>query len=308
MTSIEKPVEPRPTFTPPASQSYTPEVAPSRPINNKPSLPTVKSSMGMPSRENLLKYVQYNEDSLVIGLLHNKEIAIVNKKSGDVNIYPFSELLNNEMLGYNREADLLRAFGKIATIMYEVNAIVLTDIRHVNRMFEQRKESPVTKQMIAYDNKKLYVALTSENAVINQTTIKNFAIESHKNAVANHERLKANLQAFAKDIYLILTLNNLGILVVADEGKKVHQLSIEEIYRVMPDVKNVGDIMRLFPIENIINGSYFDIENKDLVRSIMNVPSSTFTLSSAPFYTLKGVNFGYDPKSRIIIKANVVKD
>ena len=256
------------------------------------------------SRDNLFKYCDYSDDCFAILLSHNHALAIINKKYGTVKTVGFDELLENELIGYNDEPSIIREFGKIPSIMYNTNKVCLTDIRNVIRLFEQRKESPVTKQMVSYSNDTLYCALASDDALSHQTTIKNFAIESHKNAVLNYEKIKTVAKAYAKDVYCILTKTNIGIMVVSDGGKKANYLPIDDIYAAMPDVKSIGDIIRLFPIERIIDGAFFNIDSIEQVRSVMDVLPASMNLN-AHKYTVKGIHFGYDKNAQIIVKSPV---
>jgi hypothetical protein len=161
--------------------------------------------------------------------------------------------------------------------------------------------------MVAYNEGSLYVAFASESSIAQQTSIKNFAIESHKNAVQNYEKVKTVAKAYAKDVYCVLTKSNIGILVVSDSGKKANYLPLEEIYTSMPEVQNIGDIMRLFPIERIIDGTIFNIDSIEQVRSVVDVLPQALNLASEK-YTVKGFNFGYDRQQKIITKAPVITE
>lgn len=276
-----------------------------RPVNVTQAIPTsIMQKNNGSSRDNLFKYCEYSNDCFAILLSHNHALAIINKKYGTVKIVSFNELLENELIGYNDEPSIIREFGKIPSIMYNTDKVCLTDIRNIIRLFEQRKESPVTKQMVSYSNNALYCALASDDAIERQVTIKNFAIESHKNAVANYEKVKSVAKAYAKDVYCILTKTNIGIMVVSDSGKKANYLPLEEIYTAMPNVKNIGDIIRLFPIERIVDGTLFNIDTIEQVRSVMDVLPASMNLN-ANKYTVKGVHFGYDRNSQIIVKSPV---
>ena len=283
---------------------------PARPVVQPtpvPPKPTTNMRPTGSSKENLLKYCSINENCLIINLAGNREIAVIDKKLGSFARYSYDELLSNDLIGYSDESQMLQAFGKTPLIMYDTYKLCVTDIRTAIRMFEQRKESPVTKQMVAYNEGSLYVAFASESSIAQQTSIKNFAIESHKNAVQNYEKVKTVAKAYAKDVYCVLTKSNIGILVVSDSGKKANYLPLEEIYASMPEIQNIGDIMRLFPIERIIDGTIFNIDSIEQVRSVVDVLPQALNLASEK-YTVKGFNFGDDRQQKIITKAPVITE
>ena len=303
-----QPVQPKPSIP----KVQVPEMVqtPARPVvQPKPVVPPTISTARPkgPSKENLLKYCSITDDCLVINLAGNREIAVIDKKLGSFDRYSYDELLSNDMIGYTDETLMIQAFGKIPLILYDTSTLCVTDIRPVIRMFEQRKESPVTKQMVAYNEGMLYVAFASEAAMAQQTSIKNFAIESHKNAVQNYEKIKTVAKAYAKEVYCVLTKSNIGILVVSDGGKKANYLPLEDIYASMSEIQNIGDIMRLFPIERIIDGTFFNIDSIEQVRSVVDVLPQSLNLT-AEKYAVKGVNFGYDRQQKIITKAPVTSD
>ena len=93
----------------------------------------------------------------------------------------------------------------------------------------------------------------------------------------------------------------------ADNGKKANYIALDEIYNAMPELKNIGDILRLFPAEKIINGTHFDIENIHQVKSVIDVMPASMNLSSDK-YTMKGVNIGYDRNAQVIITAPVCNE
>ena len=100
-------------------------------------------------------------------------------------------------------------------------------------------------------------------------------------------------------------LSDVGVLSVSDEGKKSNAVDINSIYETMPNINNIGDLLRCFPVENIINGTYFNIDTKDSVRSVMTVLPKTFKVSKDPFYTVKNINFGYNSLAKVVTRANV---
>ena len=314
VTPIIPPIKPTPTVRPSMSQDHikpaqTPVESPKLPITTPPEKPTMSNAPSRaPSRENLLKYCNITEDCMCITMSYNRMFAVVNKKTGETNLFTYDDILSVSFIGYSNDADLVKALGKTTVIGYDTDAVVVSDIRNLIRIFEQRKESAATKQMIAYDKKIVYVALTSEDALSRQLSIKNFAIESHKNANNNYNLLKERLKAYAKDVYLVLSYNNITGLIVSDNGKKASTLSIDEIYAAFPEAKNIGDIIRLFPIERIVNGHELGIENAISVRSVISVLPESFAVSTAPYYTVKNINFGYDAKNKVVMTAPIVKD
>lgn len=257
-----------------------------------------------PSRENLLKYCEINDNCTVLNLSGNREIAVIDKRIGTIKRFNLDDLLSNEMIGYDNELALVMALGKSINIMYNTSKICFIDIRNAIRMFESRKESPVSKQMVSFNNDTIYFVLASEDALDKQTTIKNFAIECHKNAVVNYEKIKSVTKAYAKDLYCIVTKTNIGILVVSENGKKANYVPVDEIYNAMPELKNIGDILRLFPVEKIIDATHFDVENISYIKSVVDVLPASMNLASDK-YSIKGINIGYDKNAQVIVKAPV---
>jgi hypothetical protein len=72
----------------------------------------------------------------------------------------------------------------------------------------------------------------------------------------------------------------------------------------MPELKNIGDILRLFPVEKIIDATHFDVENISQVKSVVDVLPSSMNLASDK-YSIKGINIGYDKNAQVIVKAPV---
>ena len=248
------------------------------------------------------KYCNINDDCIVITLVVNETIVVVNKKYGTVKYFTFESIISNELLGFATKEDILKCLNKTLNIAYDTKKVVITDIRHVIRLFEQRKENPATKQMIAYTNQMLYVALAPDNT---NASIKQFTIDCHKQAAVNYETLKTDLKVFSRDIYFVLSNNNVSAMCVFDGGKKAYDIKLDELYALYPDAKNIGDLMRMVPIEQIINGSFFDIDNTTDVLSVVPVPANVLGTTTTPYYTIKGMNYGYDPRSRVIMKAPI---
>lgn len=297
-----KPVEATPSRNIPIQP-----VSPQRPIIpvQKPVQPQpTQTKRTGPSRENLLKYCEINDNCTVLNLSGNREIAVIDKRVGTIKRFNLDDLLSNEMIGYDNELALVMALGKSINIMYNTNKICFIDIRNAIRMFESRKESPVSKQMVSFNNDTIYFVLASEDALDKQTTIKNFAIECHKNAVVNYEKIKSVIKAYAKDLYCIVTKTNIGILVVSENGKKANYVPVDEIYNAMPELKNIGDILRLFPVEKIIDATHFDVENISYVKSVVDVLPASMNLASDK-YSIKGINIGYDKNAQVIVKAPI---
>ena len=306
---VQKPVQNQPnkTVTPivtPSIQTHASQTQPlQRPVQKPQQQPVPMKRTG-PSKENLLKCCEINENCTVLNLSSNREIAVIDKRVGTIKRFALDDLLANEMIGYDNELSLIMALGKSINIMYDTNKICFIDIRNAIRMFESRKESPVSKQMISFNSDTVYFVLASEDALNKHTTIKNFAIECHKNAVVNYEKLKSVTKAYAKDLYCIVTKTNIGILVVSDNGKKANYVPVDEIYNAMPELKNIGDILRLFPVEKIIDATHFDVENISQVKSIVDVLPASMNLASDK-YSIKGINIAYDKNAQVIVKAPV---
>ena len=297
----------KPVETTPSRNVPIQPVAPQRPTitAQKPVQPQpTQIKRNGPSRENLLKYCEINDNCTVLNLSGNREIAVIDKRVGTIKRFNLDDLLSNEMIGYDNELTLVMALGKSINIMYNTNKICFIDIRNAIRMFESRKESPVSKQMVSFNNDTIYFVLASEDALDKQTTIKNFAIECHKNAVVNYEKIKSVTKAYAKDLYCIVTKTNIGILVVSDNGKKANYVPADEIYNAMPELKNIGDMLRLFPVEKIIDATHFDVENISQVKSVVDVLPASMNLASDK-YSIKGINIGYDKNAQVIVKAPV---
>lgn len=307
---VQRPVINTPTKPVEATPSRNIPIQPVSP--QRPTIPAQKPVQPQPTqikrngplRENLLKYCEINDNCTVLNLSGNREIAVIDKRVGTIKRFNLDDLLSNEMIGYDNELALVMALGKSINIMYNTNKICFIDIRNAIRMFESRKESPVSKQMVSFNNDTIYFVLASEDALDKQTTIKNFAIECHKNAVINYEKIKSVTKAYAKDLYCIVTKTNIGILVVSDNGKKANYVPVDEIYNAMPELKNIGDVLRLFPVEKIIDATHFDVENISYVKSVVDVLPASMNLASDK-YSIKGINIGYDKNAQVIVKAPV---
>ena len=256
-------------------------------------------------QESLFKYCNIDDNCLIVMLMHDQRVVIINKRSGNIRVYTFKDIMRNVFMGTISEANLLKAFGNVIAVNEETSSVTLTDIRYSIRLLEETKDESVTQYIMAREGDKLYIALASDECISNQCSIKDFAIESHRHAAANYEKMQIALQAFAKNLYVITTMSDVGVLSVSDEGKKSNAVDINSIYETMPNINNIGDLLRCFPVENIINGTYFNIDTKDSVRSVMTVLPKTFKVSKDPFYTVKNINFGYNSLAKVVTRANV---
>ena len=295
----------------PVEQRYTPTQLHSQPkpkqINQIPTVvpPKVEKVAHVPSRDNLFRFCGYQNDMIVVHLVYTNELAFIDKELGSVRIVAIDDILSNPMIGYNDTTMMIRQFGKVTTIAQEVVDIVITDIRSAIRMLESRKEMPVTKQMFAYSNKQLYVAFASEQAFEEQITIKNFAISCHRDSQALYEKLKEKTMTYSKDVYFIATEQDCGIVAISSDPKKpipIQYILLDKVY-ASTNAKNIGDIMRMFPIDKIIDGYTLGIDSISRVKNIAIVSNDVLKLV-AKKYESRNIIFSYDPSSQTIMKSN----
>jgi hypothetical protein len=70
----------------------------------------------------------------------------------------------------------------------------------------------------------------------------------------------------------------------------------------MPELNNVSDIIRLFPIDKIIDGSSISLSNPTNVSGFASVPAKNILLL-ANQYIAKNMIYSYDMKSKTILYA-----
>ena len=255
----------------------------------------------VPSQKNLYSYCKYNEDVLVVNLMANKELVFINRITGYINRIKLQTILENDIIGYDNEMDIVKQFGKIPMIPHETKAVKLVDIRQIIKYLEPRKESPVTKQVIAYDAGMLYVAIPSKEALDEGQSIKGFTINCHKKSIELYEVLKIKTQSYSKTLYCLITMDGVGVAAVGAKGD-LKLFTSEQILAYMPELNNVSDIIRLFPIDKIIDGSSISLSNPTNVSGFVSVPAKNILLL-ANQYIAKNMIYSYDTKSKTILYA-----
>lgn len=266
------------------------------------TVPAKSKSFG-PSRDNLFKYCGYEDGMLVIHLIANNALAFVNKQTGSTKIVNINEILENSVIGYDDATFMVRQFGKVVSMMQDVESVNIVDIRNVIRLFETRKDSPVTKQMISYSNKQLYVAFASEQAVAEQLSIKNFTINSHRDSQMAYEKLREKTMTYSKDVYFVVTQSDCGVIAVTSEPKKpttLQYITLDKIYE-LTNTNNVGDVMRMFPVEKIIDGNVLKISSLAHIKGVNTVSPDVLKLV-ANKYEVRNIIYSYDVRTEAILK------
>jgi hypothetical protein len=262
---------------------------------HKPKLPKDTS---VPPKEKLFKYCSYDENCLVVNLVCNDAIGIVNKRNGQTSIISLDGIIK-AIPEYTKQTAIME-FGRCITFAYEVNDIKLLDIRTLIRLFEDKKNDPVNKQLVTYSNKILSFALASESAVNERISIKDFAIQSHKEATLKYNQLKEHFRAFAKHIYFIATSTTCGIIMSSGTGKENQIISFDEIYEAFPECKNVGDIMRMFPVEYVLDASNLGLSTFEQILGVTIVSPKTLAVCGT-VYQIKDAQYGYDSRNKCIM-------
>lgn len=260
--------------------------------------PTLPKDPGLPPKEKLFKYCSYDSNCLVVNLVCNDAIGVVNKRTGQTNIIPLNDIVK-AIPDYTKQTAIME-FGRCITFAYEVNDIKLLDIRTLIRLFEDKKNDPVNKQLITYSNKVLSFALASEEAVNERISIKDFAIQSHKEATLKYNRLKEHFHAFAKHIYFIATSTTCGVMMSSGTGKENQIISFDEIYEAFPECKNVGDIMRMFPVEYVLDASNLGLSTFEQILGVTIVSPKTLAVCGT-VYQIKDAQYGYDSRNKCIM-------
>ena len=297
---INKPVvqpEPKPIYREPVQKPVYKEPVQKPKIVDITPQPTKKA----PSQKNLYSFCKYNENVLVINLIANKELAFLDRNTGYINRIKLQTILDNDIIGYDNETDIIRQFGKIPMIPHETKAVKFVDIRQIIKYLEPRKESPVTKQVIAYDAGMLYVAIPSKEALDEGQSIKGFTINCHKKSIELYEVLKIKTQSYSKTLYCLITMDGVGVAAVGAKGD-LKLFTAEQILAYMPELNNVSDIIRLFPIDKIIDGSSVSLSNPTNVSGFASVPAKNILLL-ANQYIAKNMIYSYDAKSKTILYA-----
>jgi hypothetical protein len=272
-----------------------------KPIIKKPRLPELINKET--SRKNLFSFCNYSEDKIVIYLSTNRSLMFIDKKTGNMERYSIQELLNHELINFDSEAELVLQFGKTSKIPYDTHTVVLSDIRQIIKLVEEKKERSVTKQLLAYDNGTLYIALPAAADIKAHTSIKDFTINCHKASIGLYEKLKTKTQTFAKTLYCVETKFGIAILSVGSKSE-CNQLSIDQIYNAMPELTSVGDIIRCFPVDKIINGASIGISSPSEIRGFAVIPHANID-NFKNQYKIKNVTYAYEPQSKTIISAEL---
>lgn len=262
---------------------------------HKPKLP---KDTGVPPKEKLFKYCSYDENCLVVNLVCNDAIGIVNKRTGQTSIISLDDIIKS-IPEYTKQTAIME-FGRCITFAYEVNDIKLLDIRTLIRLFEDKKNDPVNKQLITYSNKILSFALASETAVNERISIKDFTIQSHREATSKYNQLKEHFCAFSKHIYFISTSTTSGIIMSNGTGKENKIISFDEIYEAFPECKNIGDIMRMFPVEYILDAAHLGLSTFEQILGVTIVSPKTLAVCGT-VYQIKDAQYGYDSRNKCIM-------
>ncbi len=294
-----KPTEPKPMQRPQTSVSQPKhDFTPVAHVN----VPAKPKHSG-PSKENLFKYCEYKEGMLVIHLIANNALAFINKQTGVSKIVGIDEILSNPIIGFDDATVMVRQFGKVVTMMQDVERINVVDIRNVIRLFESKKDSSVTKQMISYSNKQLYIAFASDNALEKQISIKEFTISSHRDCQMSYEKLKEKTMCYAKDVYFIITQSDCGVIAAGSDPKKpiaLQYIPLDKIYD-LTGASNIGDIMRMFPVEKIVDGNALKIPAMSHVKGVSAVSSDVLKLV-ANKYEVRNIVYSYDTRTEFILR------
>ena len=260
--------------------------------------PVINKDQSVPKKERLHQYCSYDENCLLVHLVYDDAIAIVNKRNGQTNIVKMDDIVR-AIPEYTKQTALMD-LGRCITFAYEVKSLKLLDIRSLIRLFEDKKNDLVNKQLITYSNKTLSFALASTDALNERLSIKDFAIKSHREAVSKYNQLKDRYHAFSKHIYFIATNSTCGIIITSGNGKDNQVITFDELYEAFPDCETIGDIMRMFPVEYIIDASHLGVGSFEQVLGVTIVPEKTLTVCGT-VYQVKDVKYGYDTRNKCIM-------
>lgn len=287
------------SVSPPTSQFMT------HPPIKSNALPLKQAGSNETGKVNIKSFCGITDDSLSLLLSKNDLLCVINKKTGVVSYFDLQSIYNNDLLGVKNEIDIIRLIGKCPTIAYDVQTIKIADLRHVIKQYDKKKENSATKQMFSMANGCLYITFSPLDIIAKEINIKNLAIELHKNANGNYEKLRSSIKAYNLDTYLVCTSNGFFVVVV-DSSKKCKIISSTTIYNSFSNAKSIGDIMAMFPDKMIIDGTSIKIESESDVSSISKVPEKAFDICKNKTI-VRDRFYGYDQPSKTIIYGDIPK-
>lgn len=264
--------------------------------------PVAKPAPSTANTGNIKTFCRINEESVVLILSVNKEIAVINKKTGSIVITKFEDIYKNDLLGVNNESSLIKAIGRCPMIAYDVKTINISDLRHVIRLYEKRKDDAITNQMFAMQNGCLHMTIAPAALATSGMSIKNSAIELHKKAEPEYEKIRSAIKAYNSDTYLVLSQDG-AFVMIAEKTKQAKVIPIKSIYDLIPTATTLGDLLAMFPDRMIINGSSISIRSESDVVAIAQVPDRAIALCKYKT-TVRDRIYAYDPVSKTIMFGN----
>lgn len=284
------------------SQSASPEI--SVRASAAPKLPEAKilkaeARIPYPDGRNLKSYCGISSDSLTIILSTNKAIVVIDKKSGRIQTTEFNDIYKNDLLGIASEVDIMKTIGRCPTVTNEVKAVRIADLRHVMRHYEKRKDDGISKQMLSVQGGILYVAIIPNKIVKSGCSIKNCAIELHKNADGEYDKMRNTIKAYNSETYLINARDG-SFFITAESNKSCKVLPIDVIYNQIADASSLGDIMASFPDRKIVDGDALGVKSSNDVVSITHVSERVIELCPKKV-TVRDTSYAYDPASKTIM-------
>jgi hypothetical protein len=253
------------------------------------------------SKKNLEKFLKLKPNTIAIVLLNSDEIVVLDKHTGQHISYSFEKIISNDTIGYKTSQEIFDSIGPSLKIIEPVESINLLDVRSMIRYLEKRKEDSLTNKLIAVDNNKAYIALCNQEKC-GKISIKNYIIECHKNSNVLYDKLKTDLQMYSSDLYLLLCASGSVIFAYDQSSKTSKKIDINDVYKLYPNLEDIGDISRLFPMENVINGTALNIQDHTTITGMAAVQSNALKLLGDTI-TIKNKSFAYESYEKVVLVA-----
>lgn len=254
-------------------------------------------------KANIRSFCEIDEDSLPLLLSQNKSLCVLNKKTGSVSLIELNSIYSNDLIGVKSEIDIIQLLGKCPIIAQDIKTIKVSDLRHVIKQYEKKKENVIARQMFSVVNGCLCITIPPADAISKGVNIKDCSIDLHRNASSNYENLRSAIKAYNHDTYFIYTTNGFFVAIVESQ-KKCKIISAETIYNEIPNAKSIGDIMAMFPDKMIVDGSCINIKNAYDVLAISRVPEKAFDICKDKTI-IRDRFYGYDQSSKTIIYGDI---
>lgn len=261
-------------------------------------------SIRKPVVDNIKQFCKIDSNSFFMILCENEQVISINKRTGSIVITDMKNMYENNLLDVKNASDIISVLHPCPIIPKKVSDIALLDIRHAIRLYESKKDSVVTKNLFAISNGILNISPIPKKHVDEHLSIKNCSIAMHRAAKENYERVKAALNAYQGNVFLIVCKSG-AFIVTSESPKKNKMLPIGALIDKFDEIECIEDMMAMFPNEHIVCGDAIGVSSIEDVDAVSPVSNQAIQLCSRR-KTVKNRTYAYDPASKSILFADLI--